>query len=327
MVAALLAVVIGGLMELAQGNFTVTRTADWGDLLADAVGAAAVIGVARLGTALRSGGRWPFRSFVSLVLLACLAAQVCAEESAPTVGSELNREASRLWGETKKFVTTPFDPDGYGLLGTLAVGGAVGLTYIFDNNIRTDVQGIQSGTLNSATDVGSFIGNPLFHLGVAAAVYGGGLWADAPRWRETGAMLGEAAILADAATMVLKEGIGRGRPGGQRTKDSFKPFQFRSDYDSMPSMHTASSFAMASIMTRTSDSLPVGVLSYTTALFVGFSRIYQDHHWASDVVLGAAIGELSGWIVTRYHADEKRSVAIVPAISSTGASLAVTGHW
>ena len=314
-------------MEVAQGVLTVRRSAEVVDLLADAVGAAVVFGLARLFAALRSGGRRPIRSFISLMVMLCLTSQVCAEEQTPTVGSELNREAARLWGETKEFAATPFDVTGYGLLGTLAVAGAVGLTYVFDSNIRSDVQGIQGGPLNSATDVGNFIGNPLIHLGVAAAVYGGGLWADSPRWKETGAMLGEAAILADAATFVLKEAIGRARPGGLRTKDSFKPFQFRSDYDSLPSMHTASSFAMASVIARTSDSLPVGILSYATALFVGFSRIYQDDHWASDVVLGAAIGELSGWIVTKYHADEKRSVAIVPAVSSTGASVALTGRW
>jgi VanZ family protein len=60
--AALLAVVVGGLMELAQGGFTATRNADWGDLLADAVGAAAVVGLARLVATLGSHGRGPFRS-------------------------------------------------------------------------------------------------------------------------------------------------------------------------------------------------------------------------------------------------------------------------
>ena len=65
--AALLAVVVGGLMELAQGGFTATRDADLGDLLADAIGAAAVVVLARLGATMCSGGRWPFRSFVSLV--------------------------------------------------------------------------------------------------------------------------------------------------------------------------------------------------------------------------------------------------------------------
>lgn len=37
--AAVAAVTYGGFMEIAQGVFTTTRTASWGDLLADLVGA------------------------------------------------------------------------------------------------------------------------------------------------------------------------------------------------------------------------------------------------------------------------------------------------
>jgi len=37
--AVVLAVVFGGVMEIAQGTLTATRAAEWGDLLADLVGA------------------------------------------------------------------------------------------------------------------------------------------------------------------------------------------------------------------------------------------------------------------------------------------------
>lgn len=47
LVALIFSVVLGGLMEIAQGLFTVVRTPDWHDLLADAVGAAIVYGAAR----------------------------------------------------------------------------------------------------------------------------------------------------------------------------------------------------------------------------------------------------------------------------------------
>ncbi len=43
--AALLAVVVGGMMELAQWGFTTSRSAEWSDLLADGVGSAAVAGL------------------------------------------------------------------------------------------------------------------------------------------------------------------------------------------------------------------------------------------------------------------------------------------
>lgn len=240
----------------------------------------------------------------------------------------LKEQAVRLGGEALDVVKTPLDTDGHGLLGTLAVTGAVGLTYVFDDDIRTKLQGTKSKGLDKATDVGNLLGDPYLHLGIATAVYGGGILADSPRWKETGEMLGEAVILADATSFILKEAIGRARPFVNGDKGSFKPGQFKTDYDSLPSMHTSSSFAMASIMAATSESMTTKVLYYSAATFVGFSRIYQDKHWTSDVVLSAAIGELCGRIVTATHVKKGNSkVSFVPLVSENSAGLAMLGRW
>ena len=261
-----------------------------------------------------------------LVLMAAFSGRARAESAGDGLKSFVVQESGVLGHEAVEFAAAPFRTDDGAILGTLAVAGAVGLTYVFDNDIRDRVAAHQGRTLDRATDAGNIIGNPLLHLGVAGAVWGGGILADSPRWRDVGLMMGEAAVIADAATFVLKEAVGRGRPFTGSGRDSFRPFQFKSDYDSMPSMHTSSSFAMASVIARTSESLPVALLSYTTAAFVGFSRIYQDKHWASDVVLGAAIGELAGRVVTRFHAGGGK-LAIVPAASPDSASLALVGKF
>lgn len=43
--AVVAAVAFGGLLEIVQGVFTATRTAEWGDLLADLIGAACAYGL------------------------------------------------------------------------------------------------------------------------------------------------------------------------------------------------------------------------------------------------------------------------------------------
>ena len=43
LLAALYALLLGALIELLQGTLTTTRSAEWGDLLADAVGVALVL--------------------------------------------------------------------------------------------------------------------------------------------------------------------------------------------------------------------------------------------------------------------------------------------
>jgi membrane-associated phospholipid phosphatase len=40
---------------------------------------------------------------------------------------------------------------------------------------------------------------------------------------------------------------------------------------------------------------------YGGAALVGLSRMYNNRHWASDVITGAAIGTFAGTKVVRYH--------------------------
>lgn len=263
--------------------------------------------------------------FMVIVILSVPA--FAAEKEQLTIADEFVKGVERLGGEGRQVVTSPFDfEDGFGW-GTVAAAGATGLAYLYDTNVRDRLQGARSDRLDTAADAGSLIGNPFVHLGVAAAFYGGGLAAGSPKYRELGEMMGESLVLADAATLILKEATGRARPLTGNGKGEFRPLSFRSDYDSFPSMHTASSFALASVISSTTDSVLTRIAAYGAATFVGFSRLYQNKHWASDVVLAAAIGELCGRVVTRYHATHSRSVQVVPQVTGDGAGLALVARF
>jgi membrane-associated phospholipid phosphatase len=239
-------------------------------------------------------------------------------------GAAIKAELSRISDEGKLFVKAPVDT--YPAQ-SAALVGAFALTYIFDRDIRSDLAGAHSGTLKSLTDGGSFVGNPFLHIGVAAALYGAGAATEAPRFMRLGEELGEALLLADGTSFALQEAIGRGRPASTDGNSRYRPFQFKSDYDSLPSMHTASSFAVAHVLASKTQSLPVKILCYATAGFVGFSRLYQEKHWASDLVLGAAIGELAGDSVTRYYALQERGLTVAPLSIGGVPSLALLGKF
>lgn len=269
---------------------------------------------------LSKNSTWCLNILIMMTVLFFLSLPVCAEET--TFTGEFKGFSSRLLEEGADFATTPFTVNDGNLFWTLGIAGAIGLTYAYDGDIRDKLQGsIRGRTMDKVTNAGELIGNPYLHLGLSALVYAGGIAAESPKWKETGEMLAEAAILADGSTLLIKEAAGRGRPVATTQKSNFRPFQFKNDYDAFPSMHTASSFAMASVLARTSDSLPVAILSYTAATFVGFSRMYQNKHWASDVLLGAAIGELSGRVVTAYHADKSRRLVLLPGISGDSVTM------
>lgn len=120
----------------------------------------------------------------------------------------------------------------------------------------------------------------------------------------------EAVFIADAVTYALKGINGRSRPfvsndTNPRDYKFLKGFG-NSDRQSFPSGHSTSAFAAAAAVTaETGAWLPkstwvVGPLMYGGATMVGLSRMYHNKHWASDVVLGAAIGTFSGWKIVQY---------------------------
>jgi len=264
--------------------------------------------------------------FILVFLVIFPAIVFSSEPGIVSIHGEVNNGIKRLGNEAVDLAKAPFQIENGNLLITLGVTGVVGLTYVFDRDIQAKLQANKSNSVTKAADGGTLAGDPFIHLGLAALVYGGGIAADSPKWKETGEMMGEAIILADASTFLIKEASGRGRPNVVSAKGDFKPFGFKNDYDSFPSMHTSSSFALASVLSATSESLAVKTLYYSAATFVGFSRLYKNKHWASDVVLGAALGELCGRIVTNYHASYKM-VSVAPQLYEGGAGLAMVARW
>lgn len=52
------------------------------------------------------------------------------------------------------------------------------------------------------------------------------------------------------------------------------------------------------------------------------SRVYQDDHWTSDVLLGALIGELSGRLALRAANKGDSSLVLRPVSGGVGLELA-----
>ncbi|HEX6628422.1 MAG TPA: phosphatase PAP2 family protein [Gemmatimonadaceae bacterium] len=119
----------------------------------------------------------------------------------------------------------------------------------------------------------------------------------------------EAIVFADVLSGTIKLVAGRQRPFVDiKNPYSFQLWRgFQSDtFRSFPSGHSTTAFAFASTLTRETQfwwphaAFYVGTLFYGGAALVGVSRIYNNMHWASDVVAGAAIGTLVGLKVVKY---------------------------
>jgi membrane-associated phospholipid phosphatase len=63
-----------------------------------------------------------------------------------------------------------------------------------------------------------------------------------------------------------------------------------------------------------------GIPAFTAASFVGWSRLRGEHHWLSDVVMGATLGVIAGRTVTT---DQRRQWTVIPAVSPDRAAVYV----
>jgi membrane-associated phospholipid phosphatase len=150
-----------------------------------------------------------------------------------------------------------------------------------------------------------------------AYIIGGSLYAIGrvggnERMADLGLHGSEAVFFATAGTWVLKGLAGRARPyvAEDTVPGDFslgRGFREGHDYSSFPSGHTATAFAAAAAVTgETSRWWPrstpfIAPVMYGGATMVGLSRMFNNRHWASDVVLGAAVGTFAGFKVVRYH--------------------------
>ena len=127
----------------------------------------------------------------------------------------------------------------------------------------------------------------------------------------------EAVVVGSVFAGVLKDAFGRARPFVHPPTDStgFNPndWQFGrglksgDSYRSFPSGHSVAAFAAAAAVVNEASrwwphyQFVVGPAMYGGAALVGVSRMYNNRHWASDVMMGAAIGTFAGNKVVRYH--------------------------
>jgi len=173
---------------------------------------------------------------------------------------------------------------------SLLVGG---LLIKADDSIQNHVPTGQSTVSHAVT---------ASNVGVAAfAAAGGGLFLlghlqKDDQKRETGILAGEAAIGALADTEVFKYAAGRERPfTGSGTG------RFFVGGDSFPSLHSSVSWAIASVIAHEYPGPLTQLFAYGAAGGVSAARWAGHKHFASDVIIGAALGWYMGRQVYRAH--------------------------
>jgi membrane-associated phospholipid phosphatase len=123
----------------------------------------------------------------------------------------------------------------------------------------------------------------------------------------------EAIVISSLASQLIRGPLGRERPKAANFESQyrFSPFKGFREFENraFPSIHTASAFAAATVLTmETKRRAPdkvwlVAPLSYAIASTPALSRMYLGQHWASDILMGGFMGVFTGMKVVNYSHD------------------------
>jgi membrane-associated phospholipid phosphatase len=152
--------------------------------------------------------------------------------------------------------------------------------------------------------------------GSVASMFLYGMLGDAPEYVEVSALILEGFAIAQVYHLGIKFLTGREGPKdnvtpGETTGEGryYGPAGFVKLFPSgTPSGHVATMYAMASVVMHYFNTPGVWIALNTFALLFCVTIIADNYHWASDVILGAALGFAVGrWVVhhrsSRYRND------------------------
>jgi len=169
--------------------------------------------------------------------------------------------------------------------------------------------GAQVPALQSVADVFNFAGDPGTVIG-SVGIYAFGAVAHRRGVMDAGLHIGESVVAASTITGALKMLVGRARPYVSADSNSYD-FGFMrgrkgGQYQSFPSGHTTAAFAFAAALAGEANTVAkprrwVAPVVYSAATLVGLARMYDDKHWASDVIVGGSIGFFTARATVRYN--------------------------
>lgn len=193
------------------------------------------------------------------------------------------------------------------------VTAATLLLSVYDDDIATrilrpDIQ--ESGFLKTTRPWANRINESTLGVG-GLALWGVSRLAGQETMADISIHIAEAVIIGSAASQLIRGPLGRARPSLNAGTDQyvFEPFKGFSEFDyrAFPSIHTASGFAAAAVVSGEAarrwprQKVWITPVAYAIAATPGLARMHLNQHWASDVLMGAFFGTMAGRKVVRYN--------------------------
>jgi len=186
----------------------------------------------------------------------------------------------------------------------LVLGGTVLLVNSADLNLQDYSQTLRTDNLDNFSANFLEPWGHIYSMATMAAFYTQGLLFKNERSKKVALLGVKAYLISEMYVQIPKYTLNRMRPYNGTTPN---PFAFEGPfvgewYKSMPSGHTTSIFAVATIVaSEYSETIWVPILAYTVATLASISRVYENKHWGSDIFVGAAFGFAIGKLIHRKN--------------------------
>lgn len=251
------------------------------------------------------------RFLLSILLLSILNFNISEAQESYTkvntsIGKDFGSDCKIILDDGLSYYTLPFRFSGKDWLYTLGSAGAIGGLMTIDDDVKKAVVGGDANITSGAWSIGKEYGNILYAGTGSVLLYATGLFAHEKGIRVTGRMLIQSLLYAGIASSGIKYITGRARPYVTNNQFDFTWFQTNNDYLAFPSGHTTVAFAVSSVFAEKIDTWWARVFFYSLAAATGYSRIHDNQHWLSDVVLGGVIGFSSGYFTVHRENDRNK---------------------
>lgn len=253
----------------------------------------------------------------------------CQIQDKPSTHYSFTNDANKFFSTSLDVLNAPFNYEirDWNILSTIFVTSLASIS--LDDKIKENIQHTKSNTLNDITAYGEKFGNPIYSGILSVLIYTGGIAFKDNYIKDTGQILAEALLLNGLYSTVFKVVFGRARPfvGDGKLDFDFFAFRFEPNENSFPSGHTSTAFTFATVLSERFNNIYASIFLYSMASLTVYQRIYDNKHWFSDTLLGAALGTFIGLKVVRLYEEKEQSnglkLSIYPSASTNNISLGV----
>jgi membrane-associated phospholipid phosphatase len=245
----------------------------------------------------------------------------------------ISKDISYFFDDGLNIVKAPLNFSSTELYITGAVAAFTGIAFLSDSQVKTTVSNNHTALMNNFTSVGEKYGRSVNTGVLGTGLYLTGLLLDNKDISSTGRMVVESVIYSGLTVGILKFSLSRGRPYENDGPGDFFDYTLKEEDVSFPSGHAATAFAVSTVLARKIDNVYATIGLYSLAGLTAYQRIYDNKHWFSDVVVGAALGYFIGSTIASSEEERESknnflsNVNLMPSVNSKGVGLSLSMNF